>query len=269
MRRHSSSAEQYIGFSALLLTAVLASFCFAQNQPTSKAAGTQTGQPYLVSVVHVQLVMMREWQDLMKNEWLPAMKKAGVKEISVWQTATFGESGEFRIVRQVSGLEELDEPSPQVRALGQEGAAALTAKLQRLTVSARTYGITSMPEVGVAPAPGYKPKLAVLIATSVEPGRAGEFEKIRKEQVAVMRKTNSKGYLASRVNMGGDYNQYNFLNLFDSFADMNQWGPAFSKTTTEAKLASQPAGLVVHSERTVIRYIPELSIQPPAQKMAN
>jgi hypothetical protein len=268
MRKHISTAKQCIGFSALLLAVVLASFSFAQNRSASNAATAQTGQLYLISVVHVQLRSVREWQDLMKSEWLPAMKKAGVKEIGVWATATLGESGEFRIVRPIKSLEELGEPSPQVKALGQEGATALMAKLQPLTVSAHTFTIMSLPELGIATASGYEPKQGVLIATSVAPGRTAEFEKGRNEQLAVMRRTNAKGVRASRVSLGGNPDQYLFLTLFDSFADMNQWGTTYSKAAAEAKLAPPPAGLVVHSERTVIRYVPELSIQPSAQKTA-
>jgi hypothetical protein len=268
MQRHISTVNQYIGFSALLLVAVLASFSLAQNKPAPNAATAQTGQLNLVSVVHVQLGMLREWQDLMKNEWLPAMKKGGVNNLSVWTTATLGEAGEFRIVRPIKSLEELGEPSPQVRALGQEAATALMSKLQRLTLSSNTLMITSLPELSIAPASGYEPKQGVLIAMSVAQGRTAEFEKGRNEMLAVARKTNIKGYLANRVTMGGNPNQYNFLTLFDSFADMNQWGPAFSKAMTEAKLAPQPAGLVAQSERIVIRYVPELSIRPSAQKPA-
>jgi hypothetical protein len=129
-------------------------------------------------------------------------------------------------------------------------------------------GLTIRPDLGIALPSGYVPKLAVMSTTSVAPGRTADYEKHSKELLPVMGKTNVKGMLVRRVAFGGDPNKYLSLVLCDSFTDMDQFGPAFTKAATEAKLAPQPAGIVMHSERTIVRYVPELSIQPSAQKTA-
>jgi hypothetical protein len=221
----------------------------------------------LVSIVHVQIAAVREWQEIMKNEWIPAQKKAGVNELHVWTTATLGEAGEFRIARAIKDITELDEPSPLVKALGQTGEAALMTKLRRLSVSSHSFIITTRPDLSITPASGYTPKLAVLNQTTVTPGRMAEFEERQNKQLAFIGKTNLKGLRVSRINMGGNRNAFDSLILFDSFTDINQFGPALRNATAEANLPAQP-GVVANSETIVLRYIPELSIRPAAQKTA-
>jgi len=267
MRRYISKAGQSVLLSALLLAVGLECIAVAQNRPSSNAAAAQAEQQYLISEVHVQLGALRAWENLVKTEMLPALNTVGVSQ-SVWRTATLGEGGEFWIARPIKDVADLDEPNALVRALGQKAAEALMAKAMQFTLTSRTFIVTTRPELSIAPASGYVPRLAGMTRTSVTPGRTAEYEKRIKEQLAVINKTNVKGVLVSRVGGGGDPNQYNTLMLFDSFADVNQLGPAWRKAAGDANPAPQPAGVVAHVERIMLRYVPELSIQASAQKTA-
>jgi len=80
-----------------------------------------------------------------------------------------------------------------------------------------------------------------------------------------LKKTNAKGFLVSKSGLGGDPYGYLGLAFFDSFADLAQFPEAFRKASAEAKLAPMPTGVVMRAEYTVIRFVPELSIQPAAQ----
>ena len=71
----------------------------------------------------------------------------------------------------------------------------------------------------------------------------------------------------ARIANGGDPNEYWQSLICDSFADLGQVSAALSKATTDAK-APMPAGIVTHVEASTWRAVPELSIQPPAQKTA-
>ena len=62
---------------------------------------------------------------------------------------------------------------------------------------------------------------------------------------------------------------YYTLVLLDCFADIEKFFASFGKAAAEVKLAPQSVGVVKHSEWTVYRYVPELSIQPPALKAEN
>jgi hypothetical protein len=258
-----SKTNPSIAFCSMLIVVALASFSLAQNPP----AAAQQGQQYLISVVRVQEAAVREWQELVKNEWLPAQKKAGVGELHVWSTDTLGEFGEFRIARAIKDITELDEPSPLVKALGQMGADALMAKLRRLTVSSRSYISTTRLDLSIAAPAGYTPKLAVLNQAIAATGRNAEFEERQKKLTAAIGKTNAKALRVTRINMGGNRNEYDVLALFDSFTDISQFGPALGKAMAEANLPAQP-GVVANSETIVLRYVPELSLRPAAQKTA-
>jgi heme-degrading monooxygenase HmoA len=250
----------------LLLTAVIPAIGFTQGSKAQSAASPQ--QPaYRITAVTVKPGMGLEFENVLKSDVLPAMKKAGIKQSGVWKTVQFGEAGNYLMTAPMQNLADLDNPSPLVKVLGQNGMAALTAKLQRFVAGAHMYMITGRNDLSIAPKPGYVVKMGVLVTTSVAPGRTEEFEKNFKEVVGVIGKTNAKGVLTARVGLGGNPNEYTTLVLFDSFADLDKFVPAFMKAAAGAKLASQ-AGIVMHQEYATISNIPELSIQPPAQKAA-
>ena len=265
--RYVSNGKKSIVFGALLLMVVgLESFIFAQNQPAPTAQAREARQMFAVNLVRVQPGMGREWQDLVKNELVPALKKGGVNQYIALRRDTFGGSGEFMLFRRIKDLAELDAPNPMVKALGQAGATALSAKLNRLTASLSTVGITSRSDLSIplSGSAGSEPKLVGMRRITVAPGRIADFEKYAKEMVPVMGKTNAK-ILVARVANGGDINEYWQSLICDSFADLGQVSAALGKATTDAR-APLPAGIVTHVEASTWRTVPELSIQPPAQK---
>lgn len=91
-----------------------------------------------------------------------------------------------------------------------------------------------------------------------------EYEKNAKMASDIIKKTNAKGFLAGRVGIGGNVNQYYFLILLDNFADMDAFGAAFGKAAAEAKMPAM-TGIVDHVEMTMWSRDAELSIQPAAQ----
>jgi hypothetical protein len=265
-----SMPQKPIVIIAVLLALMLVSFSFAQDKPAPKAAAAQTPQMVRVTITHIPSAVAGEWQDFQKNTFVPLMRKMGVTYSTVWRTATFGVAGEFLIARPIKDLAELDAASPLVNTLGQEVSTALSAgiaaKLQQFNASSRTFMITTRPDLSTAVAPGYVPKLAVMVTTSVAPGRTDEYEKGCKELVAAVGKTNAKGVLVSKTGLGGDPNEYRMFVLFDSFADLGNFPAAFTKASAEVKLIPMPAGIVMHTEWSVFRHVPELSIQAAAPK---
>jgi hypothetical protein len=240
---------------ALLL---LTHFVFPQNKP----AAPQPQQLYVVTNVRVQSGMVDEWMNIMKKELLPIWQKAGT-EIGVWKTATFGESNnDFMISRTIQDLGELDGQNLVLKELGQEGARALMARVNRVSTGMGTFMIVSRPELSIAPASLGGSQLVVLTTMNVAPGRAEEFEKGYKEVLLpILKKTNVKGVLTYKRVMGGDPNEYGSLSFFDSFADLGQFGPARAKAFAEAKPGPMTPGAVLHIEQHTVRLVPELSTQ--------
>ena len=72
----------------------------------------------------------------------------------------------------------------------------------------------------------------------------------------------------SRTNFGGDPNEYISLTLLDSFAEIDKGPPLIRGMGGQAGLnrfLPKVAGIIAHQERTVARYVPDLSFGGPAK----
>lgn len=231
-------------------------------------APTATPVAYQVSVVQIKSGMRQEYLDFRKAETLPALKKAGVKEAGVWATTMFGQSGEYIFATPMESLAQFDEPGPIRRALGEEGARAHNTRQARFIETARTYAISLRPELSLTPKAGTALMLAIHTTIRIAPGRRAEYENIIKNDVLpILKKAEVKGYLLYRVVLGGDANEYHSLLLVDSFAEAQKTSQALNQEGF-GKLEPKAAGIVTHTETAMIRYVPEQSIRPDAQKAA-
>jgi hypothetical protein len=263
MRRHGLITQLSKGFILLVVAGAFISFGFAQSQP-SQGAPSAPQQSYQIRQTQINSGMAAEWEDFFKNDLIPLLKKAGTKQMSTWTTDRFGPAGTYFSTSPLQSLAELDTPNPLLKELAPTEIVVLISKMQRFVASSRTYVLAARPDLGIAPAQGYALKMGVLATFEIAPGRTDDFEKKIKAVVAIIGKTNAKGVLTGKVGLGGNPNEYSMLVLFDSFADLEKFGPAFSKAMGEAKLAPQ-TGIVMHTEYIVIHNIPELSIQPAAR----
>lgn len=264
-----------IFYGAVLLTAL---FCNACTSPTSNpttpaaastAATEQASAPrqrYWVTAYRVKPDMMNEYREFYQKETLPALQKAGYKQQSVYVTASLGEAFEFVIIRPIESLKEFDEPNFS-KTLGDAGYKAWLAKRGRMIVSLRSYIMQSRPEMSIASNPTEAPKLAFVTRRSIAPGRSAEYENnVKNDVLPILKKANPKGYLTNRVGAGGDNQEYISAVLVDSFADYEKWNAALLKEGYD-KVTLKHAGIVVHQESAVYRYVPELSLpQPTAQQ---
>jgi hypothetical protein len=252
MRMNHLASRLSIRFCILLLVTIFAALGFSQEPQ----------QPVRTTMIDIQLQpgMQFEFEKFLKDELLPAMKQGGTKEMGVWKRAVFGQGGNYVFTMPMERFAEFDGPHPLFAAVGQHGAQAMLSKLNRFADSVRIYTITQLPDLDIAPAEGYVPKIGVQVRTTIAPGRNEEYEKIQKVITENIKKTNAKGFYADRVFMGGNPNQYLFLVHLESFADMDAFGQAFSKAMSETKVPSS-AGIVTQIEYSTYAYDPELSIQ--------
>src|SRR5437764_6678221 len=89
-----------------VVVAVTAMFVIHPVALAQPAPGDRTSSVLMVSVTPG---MMDEWAALVKNEVLPALKKAGVKSGQVYQTM-LGNTSEFQIVTPLDKMSNLDLP---------------------------------------------------------------------------------------------------------------------------------------------------------------
>jgi hypothetical protein len=216
--------------------------------------------------VQVKPEMVMEFEGLIRNEYNPALAKAGVKWSDVWRTAQFGDVFEYTFVAPIDSFAQFDGPGPLEKALGKDGAGAWYAKASRMVNGVRGFVMSHDPELSHQTKMAGPPKMAVVNFVSVAPGRSAEYESyIKNEMLPVIKKSDVPGYWLQRVGLGGTANQYIILVLHDSFAELEKGPPSRRVLGPEgaAKLAQKlPAGVVTHSESRVMRLVPELTYRP-------
>ena len=126
----------------------------------------------------------------------------------------------------------------------------------------RQYAIQARPDLSYDPNPNATPKLALLSTVEVAQGRNADFDNLIKiEVLPVMKKAQVNGYLVSQVIYGGNANQYYSLVLYDTFADIGKGHPFVRVRGDEgaARLGQKATGIVTRVERSILRYVPDLS----------
>jgi hypothetical protein len=257
---------------ALVVCVAIAPLGTAQNAAPAKAQPTAqppAGRPQpaakrvslQITVVKIKPDMLDQWLDFQKNETIPMLKKAGIKSRDAWQTAVFGEGFMYGFVTPIETFTQFDGDAPAVRALGADGARAYGEKNRRFIESTRTYLEQSRPDLSYDVKMTAPPKLAMLSSIQMVPGKAAEFEAfIKSDVVPVMRKARL-GYAVSQTILGGDINGFTSLIFYDSFAEIGKGHP-FQRVLGvegERQLNEKAAAFVAHVERSVLRYVPELS----------
>ena len=266
--KHNSKKSFLLTISALLITVIIVPTIYAQNATTAQTP-SPLPQFSRMHVVKLNPGLNDEWRKFYQTEIVPALKKGGVKQHSVWRVMQ-GDLREYVIITPLESLAELDEPITLVKSLGQEAATTLTTKQSRFFAEWHNYTIVGRPDLSLAYTSTEAPKLGLAAKSIVTPGRVPEWVKGVKENVLpITQKAGVKGLLTGQIVLGGDPNEFRSLLLFDSYADLGQFMGAYGKTAAELKLApALPAGIVVQNEFLVVRYVPELSIRPEPQKAA-
>ena len=248
-----------------ILVAAQSQQILAQNPaPTPQAAPSP--EFLSITVVSVKPEMMVEFQNFMKNTTNPALKKGGLKWREVWQnTGAAGDAFEYVLVTPLPKFAELDGPSALEKGLGAQGLPAWTAKAGSLVNSVRRFVIRTRPDLSFAAQRTGTPKLAVIHFAHIAPNRNNDYENFLKNDFTPVMKQAGVTYLVSQTIFGGNSNEYITLTMRDSFADLDK-GPVHVQTLgaegAQKLMQKLPAGAVVHLERSITRFVPELSIVP-------
>lgn len=246
-----------IGPSGFALALTLTPLCLPQ-QPAAPA-NTQ----YQVTVVRVQPDMLTEWLDLQKNEVIPAQKKAGVKERSMFQTV-LGNSFEYRIVTPYAGPAQFDSPGVLERALGAEAAARLAAKIRKCVLVQQTYIITRQEQFSIAPGNAIAQVVNVRRAAQ---GKQDEYMTyLRNEVLPVMKRAKTEGkiagyYVSTRGAGSTNAGEIAISTYYNKFADSAGGNPLVKVLGQEAaaKLNAKGQGLSTAVQTFMLRRVADLS----------
>jgi hypothetical protein len=252
----------------LMVIAMHPQEALCQN-PTPTPQAAPTPEFLSVTVVSVKPEMMVEFQNFMKNTTNPALKKGGLKWREVWQnTGAAGDAFEFVIVSPVAKLAEFDGPGALEKGLGAQGWPAWQTKAASLVNSVRRFIIRTRPDLSFAAQRTGVPKLAVVHFVHVAPNRNDDYENFLKNDFVPVMKQAGVTYLVSQTIFGGNGNEYITLTMRDSFAELDK-GPvimqALGPEAAQKLMQKVPAGAVVHLERSLTRFVPELSIMAATQ----
>jgi hypothetical protein len=249
----------------LILIATHSHEAIAQNPtPTPEAAATP--EFLSITVVSVKPEMMIEFQNFMKNTTNPALKKGGLKWREVWQsTGAAGDAFEFVLVTPVAKLADFDGPGALEKGLGPQGLPAWQTKAGSLVNSVRRFILQTRPDLSFAAQRTGPPKLAIVHFVHVAPNRNADYENYLKNDFVPVMKQAGVTYLVYQTIFGGNSNEFVTLTMRDSFADLDK-GPvlrqALGPEAAQKLLQKLPAGAVGHIERSIARFVPELSIIP-------
>lgn len=252
----------------LMLIAAHSHEAIAQN-PTPTPQAAPTPEFLSITVVSVKPEMMGEFQNFMKNTTNPALKKGGLKSREVWQTTgAAGDAFEYVLVTPVTKLADYDGPGPLEKGLGPQGVTTWQTKAGSLVNSVRRFIIRTRPDLSFAAQRTGAPKLVVVHSVHVAPGRNDDYENYLKNDFVPAMKQAGVTYLVSQTIFGGNANEYITLTMRDSFADLDK-GPvlvqALGPEGAQKLTQKMPAGAVVHLERSIARFLPDLSIMPATQ----
>jgi hypothetical protein len=92
--------------------------------------GNDGSEPKLGVLAHVFTIpgKQSEYEAVLKSDWIPGLKKAGVQQYAVHEVVMGGEQGDYYTFTPIDNLAALDSGHPIQRGLGEEGMAALEAK---------------------------------------------------------------------------------------------------------------------------------------------
>jgi hypothetical protein len=242
----------------------------------AQAGGGRMAQPaaaaspqrnwYSITITTVKPDRVTEWLDIQKSQTIPMQQKGGIKSRETWLSgAPFGEGNTYGIVTPIDKFATYDMPNLASRVLGDAPARAYQEKLAALIVSRRTFAVQDRAELSIPPAATAKIVGAILQDVTVVSGHAEQYEAYLKNDVLpVLKKGNVLGTAVSRTVFGGNGNEYHLVTYFESFAEIDK-GPAQVRVLGQpaaAALAAKGAAHIANIERTILRYVPDLSFRP-------
>ena len=217
----------------------------------------------LVRITEVKPEMASEWLAVEKNEVNPALKKGGVASHTILETV-LGNPYEYVSLTPMGNYSQLDADNPIVKALGQDGAAKLLAKVRRciesqsLFVSTRVEELTSMPKNPAA--------VWTTVRYRVNAGKNQDYESYLKTDILpVYAKAKAAGkiagYSVARRGPGANPRDRTTVIYADKIASMEA-GTVLTQMLGQegaTRLTAKGASLASLVEVVVRRRLPDLS----------
>lgn len=247
MRFHTRTAHAVAVFPLLL--------ALAQATPTSAQQPTPpTSTRFYVTVVRLKPEMLTQWTALQRDEVTPAMKKAGVTSRIVLANAV-GNAFEYTIITPFPSFGAMDGDAPLVRALGQEGAAQLNAKLRPCILEQRSFLTNRQEALQVAP-----DNDALVWRTTIRRATPGKLQEylafLAAEVVPAMKRAKADGKIAgygvATRGVGAAAGELTTITYYSKFADMDAGDPLVLTLGREAANGVNAKGALLSTTVTTV-----------------
>jgi hypothetical protein len=268
----------FVAPAALALTAAIAWTEVGHAQGQRGAAAGQQPPPIRMrlQVTQVRPDMAAAYQDVIKNEVVPALKKAGQPWQWMFTTGAVGTGGTFVTVRPIANYAEFDQPGMLQKALGADGAAKVVAKIQPTVVANRSWIQTLNPNMSIVSNATTPPALVVVQDFQLLPGKNADFADLMTTgYIPAMKKAGVKDFWVYAANIGAPAGLISTVRPIAKYAELDpqQGGGLLVRggLTQEAaqRLNARRAALFSSTETNVYRFVPELSYGMPPPMPAN
>jgi len=261
----SRTMRPLVSISAVLAAVVITATAAAVAQaPAQPAAPPQRIQ---ISTTQLKPDMVLTWEDLVKNEMIPAQKKVGL----AWRhTLGNGASGQQFVrvtVNPLANYAQLDMPAILQRAVSAEANANYNAKIRATIESQRTSIATLQVDQSIMSNSATMSPLFVVQTVVLAPGKAADFAaSMREDYLAAYRKAGVKDFWVYVINQG-DIGVL-LVRPVANYAELDKPGLLAQARLTEEQQnkigARRNATLAGGIKTEVFRFIPELSYGMPA-----
>ena len=240
---------------------------------TLNGQASQPPQRISITIAQVKPDALDAHIALVKNEGIPAEKKAGVPWRITYRPV-FGEPYTFVTVRPVANFAQYDQPPALTRALGAEGAQKFLAKVRAGIVSQRVLIQTMQPQLSINSGNTALENLLVVSEYTLLPGKGSAFNDMAASMVLpALKKNGVKDFWLYQTTFGGPQTR-TVVRPIASFADLDRGVTVTAELTraegadAAAKLNEHAGSIIESIEVTVLRLVPEMSYameKPPAK----
>jgi len=255
-------AAVFIAVAAIALAVIVA---------VSRAqAPAQQGPPQRIVVTVTQLKpdMVATWEDLQKNELIPAQKKTGLPWRHTLGNGASGQGFTRVSIGPLANYAQLDMPGFITRAVSAEANANYNAKI-RPTIESQRQSIATL-QTDLSIQSNATTMLAFQVVQSVEllPGKGNDFAaSMREDYLPAYKKAGVKDYWVFTTNQGGPGGERILVRPIAKYADLDK--PALLvqaglSQEQQDKIGARRNATLANGARTeVYRFIPELSYGSP------